>query len=124
MDEYVESWCSQVSVAGSVDEVKVEFFTAAICELGRKVGCDEDAPIAIGFELILGDCERDCPIDSLDPGNKLKWRSVRRDPDCCVCASRRCWFVGKDRRLESGCPRERGKSRPRPCRPGFESDPE
>jgi hypothetical protein len=108
-DEYVESWCSQVSVAGSVDEVKVEVLAAVVCELGRQVGCDEDAPITIGCELILGDCERDCPIDRLDPGNELEGLSVRRDPDCCVCASHRCWCVGKDRRLEPGCLLERGE---------------
>ncbi|MBF8261373.1 MAG: hypothetical protein HW376_902 [candidate division NC10 bacterium] len=54
MDENVKAWCPQVSVAGSVNEMKVEFVTAVIRELGRKIGFDEHAFVAVRCELVLG----------------------------------------------------------------------
>ncbi|MBI2492069.1 MAG: hypothetical protein HYV94_08240 [Candidatus Rokubacteria bacterium] len=91
--------------------MKVEFIAAVIRQLGREVGCDEHALVAVRFELMLDGGKRDRPIDRLDLGKKAISPSIRFDLDRRVraCARRALRLAGDDRRGESRGARQRGK---------------
>jgi hypothetical protein len=89
-DEDIETRPSQVGVASSIDELKIEGLTAVIGKLGRKVRRDKDTMLCVFSELVFDRRKPDHSVHCLDLGKQRKPLAIRADLDLrvSVCTNR------------------------------------